>query len=236
MPSAIRCRSTSPSVGANRYGSSSSHVLPSGKPKRMRYVNCPGRRSATNPAHRPSPTRLHRLRRRRSARRATRRWHRDGRRERPSRRRPRCAPRIACGSWCSPRARRADSSLGGAAWIVVIVGNHTRPIGRAPATSPGRILAAGWRSQSAGGRSGHGEFRADDRPMTDRVTYLGHATVLIELANQRILTDPVLTGRITFIRRLPGRCAEPHGPAGRRPHLPRPPGSPASRLDATHLR
>ena len=45
---------------------------------------------------------------------------------------------------------------------------------------------------------------ADDRPMTGRVTYLGHATVLMELANQRILTDPVLTGRITFIRRLPG--------------------------------
>ena len=40
-----------------------------------------------------------------------------------------CAPRIACGSWCSPRARRADSSLGGAAWIVVISRNDTRPIG-----------------------------------------------------------------------------------------------------------
>ena len=37
-----------------------------------------------------------------------------------------------------------------------------------------------------------------------RVTYLGHATVLMELADQRILTDPVLTGRITFIRRVPG--------------------------------
>ena len=44
--------------------------------------------------------------------------------------------------------------------------------------------------------------------MTDRVTYLGHATVLLEIANQRILTDPVLTGRVAFIRRLPGRAAE----------------------------
>jgi L-ascorbate metabolism protein UlaG (beta-lactamase superfamily) len=31
--------------------------------------------------------------------------------------------------------------------------------------------------------------------------YLGHATVLIELAGRRILTDPVLTDRIAFIRR-----------------------------------
>ncbi len=71
--------------------------------------------------------------------------------------------------------------------------------------------------------------------VSDRITYLGHATVLMELANQRILTDPVLTGRITFIRRHTRCCAEPHGPAGRRPHLPRSPGSPASRLDAPHL-
>ena len=44
--------------------------------------------------------------------------------------------------------------------------------------------------------------------MTDRITYLGHATVLLEIADQRILTDPVLTGRVAFIRRLPGRAAE----------------------------
>ena len=44
--------------------------------------------------------------------------------------------------------------------------------------------------------------------MTDRVTYLGHATVLMELANRRILTDPVLTGRITFIRRLSGAAPD----------------------------
>jgi L-ascorbate metabolism protein UlaG (beta-lactamase superfamily) len=38
--------------------------------------------------------------------------------------------------------------------------------------------------------------------------YLGHATVLIELAGRRILTDPVLTDRVAFIRRTapaPGR-------------------------------
>ena len=31
--------------------------------------------------------------------------------------------------------------------------------------------------------------------------YLGHATVLIELAGRRILTDPILTDRVAFIRR-----------------------------------
>ena len=36
--------------------------------------------------------------------------------------------------------------------------------------------------------------------MTDRVTYLGHATVLLEIAKQRIITDPVLTDRVAFIR------------------------------------
>lgn len=34
-----------------------------------------------------------------------------------------------------------------------------------------------------------------------RITYLGHATVLIELDGLRILTDPILRNRITFLRR-----------------------------------
>ena len=38
--------------------------------------------------------------------------------------------------------------------------------------------------------------------MTDRVTYLGHATVLLEIAERRVLTDPVLTDRVAFIRRM----------------------------------
>ncbi len=40
--------------------------------------------------------------------------------------------------------------------------------------------------------------------MTDRVSYLGHATILLEIGATRILTDPVLTGRIMFIRRVGG--------------------------------
>ena len=35
----------------------------------------------------------------------------------------------------------------------------------------------------------------------DRVTYLGHATVLLELAGRRILTDPVLSNRLLHLRR-----------------------------------
>ena len=55
--------------------------------------------------------------------------------------------------------------------------------------------------------------RREGRHLGDRVHYLGHATVLLELANQRILTDPVLTGRIAFIRRAhgapPGLSSQP---------------------------
>src|SRR5947207_8166170 len=35
-----------------------------------------------------------------------------------------------------------------------------------------------------------------------RVTYVGHATTLLELGGVRILTDPVLRGRVGHLRRL----------------------------------
>jgi L-ascorbate metabolism protein UlaG (beta-lactamase superfamily) len=35
----------------------------------------------------------------------------------------------------------------------------------------------------------------------DRVTYLGHATVLLELGGRRVLTDPVLSNRLLHLRR-----------------------------------
>lgn len=37
--------------------------------------------------------------------------------------------------------------------------------------------------------------------MSDRVTWLGHATVLVELGGARLLTDPVLRGRVAHLRR-----------------------------------
>lgn len=37
--------------------------------------------------------------------------------------------------------------------------------------------------------------------MPDRLTWLGHATVLLELAGVRLLTDPVLRGRVAHLRR-----------------------------------
>ena len=120
VPSPIRCRSTSPSVGPNRYGSSSSQALPSGKPNRTRYVNCPGRSSATKPAHRPSP--IGSIGSTPPFGATSQAAFASGWKARttvPSS--AGCAPRIACGSWCSPRARRPTSSLEGAAWIVVIV-------------------------------------------------------------------------------------------------------------------
>lgn len=37
--------------------------------------------------------------------------------------------------------------------------------------------------------------------MSDRLTFVGHATVLLELAGQRLLTDPVLRDRFLWVRR-----------------------------------
>lgn len=37
--------------------------------------------------------------------------------------------------------------------------------------------------------------------MPDRLTWLGHATVLVELGGVRLLTDPVLRGRVAHLRR-----------------------------------
>jgi L-ascorbate metabolism protein UlaG (beta-lactamase superfamily) len=43
------------------------------------------------------------------------------------------------------------------------------------------------------------------------VTFVGHATVLVEVGGRRILTDPLLTDRVTFIRRVVDPV--PHGTA-----------------------
>ena len=37
--------------------------------------------------------------------------------------------------------------------------------------------------------------------MADRITYLGHATLLLELGGQRLLTDPLLTNRVLHLYR-----------------------------------
>lgn len=42
-----------------------------------------------------------------------------------------------------------------------------------------------------------------------QIRYLGHATVLIEMLGTRILTDPILTGRVMFIRRVTAGRPEP---------------------------
>src|SRR6185436_1994360 len=45
-------------------------------------------------------------------------------------------------------------------------------------------------------------------PDSARITYIGHATVLIEMAGQRLLTDPILRDRVSFLRRR-GRPVDP---------------------------
>jgi L-ascorbate metabolism protein UlaG (beta-lactamase superfamily) len=43
----------------------------------------------------------------------------------------------------------------------------------------------------------------------DRLTWLGHATVLVELGGTRLLTDPVLRGRVAHLRRHAPAIAPP---------------------------
>src|SRR3954452_22456929 len=70
-------------------------------------------------------------------------------------------------------------------------------------------------------RQGAGKVRSELRLRSPsliavtRVTFVGHATVLVETAGLRILTDPLLRGRVAHLRRivpLPAvaRLAEPH--------------------------
>ena len=47
--------------------------------------------------------------------------------------------------------------------------------------------------------------------MPDRLTYVGHATVLLELEGVRLLTDPVLRTRLLHLRRK----GPPPAPVGR---------------------
>jgi L-ascorbate metabolism protein UlaG (beta-lactamase superfamily) len=45
--------------------------------------------------------------------------------------------------------------------------------------------------------------------MSDRLTWLGHATVLVELGGARLLTDPVLRSRVAHLRRHAARPVVP---------------------------
>ncbi len=47
--------------------------------------------------------------------------------------------------------------------------------------------------------------------MPDRLTFVGHATVLLELSGRRLLTDPVLRERFLWIRRQVAVPAPEHG-------------------------
>jgi L-ascorbate metabolism protein UlaG (beta-lactamase superfamily) len=55
------------------------------------------------------------------------------------------------------------------------------------------------RVATSGGDRAERRETASDR---GTIAYLGHATVVIDLAGVRVITDPILTGRVTFIRRV----------------------------------
>ena len=62
----------------------------------------------------------------------------------------------------------------------------------------------------------HPPERRDDRAVPERVTWVGHATALVEMDRVRLLTDPVLRGRLLHLRR----------------HAPPPDAEVTERLDA----
>jgi L-ascorbate metabolism protein UlaG (beta-lactamase superfamily) len=45
--------------------------------------------------------------------------------------------------------------------------------------------------------------RRDGRLGVDRLTWLGHSTVVLEVSGVRLITDPVLRRRVAFLRRVP---------------------------------
>ncbi|MEV4417472.1 MBL fold metallo-hydrolase [Catellatospora sp. NPDC049609] len=46
--------------------------------------------------------------------------------------------------------------------------------------------------------------------MTSSLVFLGHSTVLLDIGGVRVLTDPVLRGRLTFLRRVAAPVAPGH--------------------------
>ena len=110
VPSPMRCRSTSPSVGPNRYGSSQLPRVAVGEGEAHAVRELAGSQVGDEAGPHAVADRLHR--RAAAVRRDERRprSHRGGRRGRRCRPRRGWAPRMECGSWCSPRARRASSS------------------------------------------------------------------------------------------------------------------------------
>ena len=71
-------------------------------------------------------------------------------------------------------------------------------------------MSRGERESPNRGDAGSPARRGQSRGLTTRITYVGHATVLIERDGVTLLTDPVLRRRVAHLRR--------HGPA---PEVPR---------------
>src|SRR5688500_7073627 len=90
---------------------------------------------------------------------------------------------------------------------------RAKPLPGVASGQPGTPAAAGGAATIAGVRS-RGRMacgQAMTRATSDRLTWLGHATALLELAGARLLTDPVLRDRVAHLRRR----VPPPAPPGR---------------------
>ncbi len=47
---------------------------------------------------------------------------------------------------------------------------------------------------------------SDPGARRERLTFVGHSTVLLEIGGARLLTDPILRDRVLHIRRHGARC------------------------------
>src|SRR4051794_9930300 len=78
------------------------------------------------------------------------------------------------------------------------------------ADHPSRVIWAVGSARSVAFRSG-----GPRRPggggayLSNRITWLGHATTLVELGGATVLTDPLLRGRVAHLRRHAPRARQP---------------------------
>src|SRR4051794_38175997 len=72
-------------------------------------------------------------------------------------------------------------------------GESASPAGVIRPGSPPRVTIAHLRAREGGA--------VDLHPGEERVAWLGHATVLLEVGGARLLTDPLLRDRVAHLRR-----------------------------------
>ena len=88
----------------------------------------------------------------------------------------------------------------------------TRAVGCGEVSIPSTIGRPGNRPcrESSGREDPVGRRSGLDRGIVDSVTWLGHSTVLLEIAGTRLLTDPLLRPHAGVLRRRTPRPTEEH--------------------------